>query len=946
MPKKEAADENPSRRGSETSGGKTEKAERNPFPVVGLGASAGGLGALKAFFSRVPENSGMAFIVVIHLSPGQPSMMSELLQKISGIPVSPAADGQLIEPDHAWVIPPDKEITVRGGRIRLRALETGQKCAGFLIDALFRSLARDMGNRSVGVVLSGTGTDGTQGIQEIKAESGLVLAQSEESAEYAGMPASAIGTGRVDLVLPPGEMPEKIGSIFRDPNFGSTPDAADVPAEERAWLDKVFSMLRTHTLHDFSSYKTNTLLRRIHRRMSLQRIDGLEEYVRHLSKNPDEIQSLFQDLLIGVTHFFREPGSFEKLKDILPGRLDRMEEDGTFRAWIPGCSTGEEVYSLAILLRECIDACARRINLQLFGTDINGLAIEKARRGFFPRSIQADVDETRLKRHFIQEGDSYRIRKEIRDDIVFSVQNVLGDPPFLRLHLLCCRNLLIYLNAGAQKRILPLFHYALRPGGLLMLGSSESVGGHGKLFHCLDKKWKIFSRTEVPDALHQPIDFPWRVPPAEMDGPRLPQPSPPPAPDLSRLTRRAILDQFSPAGLLVDAQGEILHTQGRTGKYLETTSGPPTQNILVLARKGLRLELSSALRSARSSGEPVLRRKIGVQTNGDVQMINLHVRPQRTPKSLADHFLVVFEDIPGKPGVSLAEEKDPSGGDSATISELERELQIARENHQSAVEELESANEEMKSTNEEMQSSNEELQSINEELQSSKEELHSLNEELQTVNSELQSKVDELSAAQDDMRNLLNSTEIATIFVDNEIRLRRFTPPATRIVNFIESDVGRPLRDLVTNLAYEGMIADVEAVIRNLTPRNTEVATREGVWFRMRVMPYRTMDNRIAGAVITFSRIDEQKKAQEMLRETIRKTEEARELIHAIFDMNREPMAAVNDDGEIVLGNQSFFDLFGENQGNLEGIGMHSDIQTGWKNSLRGEKNSSSDPSR
>lgn len=892
------------------------------FPIVALGASAGGLRSLNAFFNAVPETSGMAYLVVVHMAPDQRSMMAELLGKVSRIPVATAADGQTVEPDHAYVIPPDREMTVYRGQIQL--MKVVKRGADFLVDALFRSLAQDVGKRAVAVVLSGTGTDGTQGIREIKAAEGLALAESESSAEYGGMPRAAAETGLVDMILPPEEMPTKIGAFFAGLQSGAKAKPAAPSEKEQARLNKIFSILRANTRHDFSAYKVNTLRRRINRRMSLNQIHTMETYLRHLRENPDEVQALFQELLIGVTHFFREPAAFEMLKtSLLPEQLAQLKEDETFRIWIPGCSTGEEVYSLAMILHECLEQTGPRINLQLFGTDIDGRAIEKARQGLYPRGIEADVDEGRLKRFFRRQGEFYQIRKEVRENVIFSLQNVYSDPPFLRLNLLCCRNLLIYLNADAQNKILPLFHYALRPGGLLMLGASESIGPHANLFEAPDPKSKIFRRKETPYPIRQRLVFPSGIPKVEAGpGEALPAPALPPPPDISELTRQAVLDQFAPTAVLVDAKGEIRHVQGRSGKYLEATSGPPTQNILELAREGLRIELSSALRAARSSGKPVLRREVAVQTNGEVQRINLHVRPQLAPKTLAGHYLVAFEDLRREPLEPAASEAAPMESEGARISELERELQITRESHQSTIEELESSNEELKSTNEEMQSSNEELQSINEELESSKEELHSLNEELQTVNSELQSKVDELTAAQDDLRNLLNGTQIATIFVDNEMRLRRFTAQATRLIHLIETDVGRPLRHLTTNLDYDGMISDVAEVLDSLAPRDREVRTREGVWYNMCVMPYRTMDNRIDGAVVTFFSIDGQKQAQERLKETIRQIEQAGELVRAIFDMNEEPMAALNGEGKIVAGNKAFAELFGENPEDLIGIDL------------------------
>ncbi len=906
-----------------------KKMEQSSFPIVGLGASAGGLDALKTFFSKVPETSNMAYIVVVHMSPKQPSIMPELLQKATKITVSAARDGQQIESDHVYVIPPDKDISIYQGQIQL--LDMIRKGVSHPIDFFFRSLAQDRGNQAVGVILSGTGTDGTLGIKEIKGVEGLVLAQSEKSAKYDGMPRSAIGTGLVDMVLPPEEMPERLIQYFiHTAAFKDT--APDPKNEDKPWLNKIFAILRSQLGHDFSYYKLNTILRRINRRMGLNHIQSHATYVRFLRENRDEVDALFRDLLIGVTSFFRDADSFEVLKErVLFQHLQNMQKDAPFRAWIPGCATGEEVYSLAMVLRECLDKASLRVNLQLFGTDIDKCAIDRARDGLFPTSIADDLTEERLNRFFVKTGEMYRIRKEIRDTVVFSVQDVMRDPPFSRLNLLCCRNLLIYLNGAAQKRLIPLFHYTLLPGGILMVGNSETIGGFTSLFEVVDKKWKVFRRKEVPPTLRQPVYFPSGYVREEPADEALTKPSFPRKSDINRLTQQAVMGLFAPTGILVDAKGEILNVQGRTGKYLETPSGPPTNNILDLARDGLRMELSAALRAARDETKRITRKGLAVRTNGSVQTIDLHVCPLKTPEELAGRFLVVFEDV----DIPLVDEHQAHGGrvepsaTSSRITELEHELQVTRESHQTTTEELESSNEELKSSNEEIQSANEELQSTNEELESSKEELQSLNEELQTVNAELQSKVEELSATHDDMRNLLNSTEIATIFVDNDMRIRRFTPQATTIVNLIRSDIGRPLKHVMSNLCYSEMIPDLKEVLRKLTPKETEVRTDKGEWFNMRIMPYRTTDNRIDGAVLTFATIDDQKSAQARLQASMREMQESKELVRSIFDMYSDPMAVLNKEGEVVIANAGFTELMHLPKGGISGVGLvhlHPDL--------------------
>ena len=685
-------------------------------------------------------------------------------------------------------------------------------------------------------------------------------------------------------------------------------------------LPKIFALLRNHTGHDFSVYKKNTILRRIVRRMNLNNIREQDQYIRFLREHPQEVETLFRELLIGVTHFFRDAPSFDVLqKDILPGLLDRLGDGETFRAWIPGCSTGEEVYSLAIILRECLDGFSKRITLQLFGTDIDQYAIEKARNGLFHTGIAADVSADRLNRFFIREGDSFRIRREIRDCVIFSVQDVIKDPPFSRLNLLCCRNLLIYLNASAQKRLVPLFHYTLRPEGVLVLGSSETIGGFIDLFENLNKKWKIFRAKEVPATLRGQVAFP--------TGPGVDTHAMAVHTDtvkaaninLGNITKNLVLERFSPSAVLIDATGNILHVQGRTGKYLEATSGPPTRNVLDMAREGLRIELSSAIRNAATSQREVTRGDLHVRTNGDTQIIHLHVIPLKQPPEVAGQLLVVFEDVAVEPESSDSTPTLsglPPHPPKNRIFELEKELQYTRESHQTTIEELESSNEELKSTNEEMQSANEELQSTNEELESSKEELQSLNEELHTVNSEMQNKVEELSAAQDDMRNLLNSIEIATLFVDNEKRIKRFTREAAKIINLIHSDIGRPIEHVVSNLAYDGMIRDLTRVMETLAPMETEVRTREGNWYAMRIMPYRTTDNRIDGAVLTFTGIDDQKRAQEILHTD---NIDMETLLETVFDANPKPMIVLDSRGNAVIANAAFYGLMEKTPGDVKG---------------------------
>jgi two-component system CheB/CheR fusion protein len=952
MPKKKIVEQKltkPSPRPSAKRSVKTalKNEETKIFPFIGIGASAGGLEALKSFVSNVPKDSGMAYIVIVHMSPGQPSMLAELLQKVSLVPVTSAKDNESIKPDHIYVVPPNSDINVYKGKIQL--LDKLSKGLSLPIDFFLRSLAQDKGLEAAGIILSGTGTDGTLGVKEIKLFDGLVLAQSEESAKYDGMPRSAIDSGVVDMVLAPEEMPEKLAHFFYHFNTAAEQKPSPTDDTDKNWLNKIYSLLRLKIGHDFSLYKKNTIIRRINRRMSLNQIKDFEIYIRFLRENPEEPALLFRELLIGVTNFFRDEQSYEILKQkILPDLLDQRPEDSIFRVWVPACSTGEEAYSLAMIFKEYMDKSNKRISLQLFGTDINKHAVEKARAGIYPDSIVADVNAKRLTRFFIKKNDSYLIKSEIRDCVVFSVQDVLKDPPFSKLNMLCCRNLLIYFDTKAQKKILPLFHYTLFPGGVLMLGSSETIGGATDLFEVLDSKWKIFKRKEQQGTLRQLVEFPTGLPENNLKKLAVSTVAQKKR-TFSDVVKTIVLEDFSPPAVLIDSKGTILYIQGRTGKYLEPASGSPSQNVFSMARQGLKIELQLSLKKAITSGNKIMREGISVLTNGDFQPINLHVLPLKRPAELAGKYLLVFEDK-AKPLKSTsapsAVSKVTDDSSNERIVVLENELQNSHENHQITTEELESSNEELKSTNEELQSSNEELQSTNEEMESSKEELQSLNEELQTVNSELQNKVELLSTAQDDMSNLLNSTEIATIFVDNDGCVKRFTQEATKIINLIQTDIGRPLKHVVPNLISTNLEQDLENVLKKLTSNQSEVRTTDGNWYNMRIIPYRTTDNRIVGAVLTFSSIDSQKKSHKALEKANAKIEQAWSLVRSVFDINPYPMSVHDQDGKIVIANSAFltlfslsseslknFDLFEKTNGLLKAKDRESflDIETNFK---------------
>ena len=891
-------------------------------PVAGIGASAGGLAAFEAFFSGMPADTdpGIAFVLVQHLAPDHKSILTDLVKRYTRMKVFEVADGMAVKPNCAYIIPPNRDMALLNGTLHLLepAAPRGHRLP---IDFFFRSLAQDQRERAIGIVLSGTGSDGTQGVRAIKGEGGMAMAQNPKSTEYDGMPTNAIATGLVDYVLPAAEMPSQLIAYVAHA-FGkiSLPVSPVAPKSEDA-LKKIFLLLRAQTGHDFSQYKQSTVVRRVERRMAVHQIERLEEYVRYLQQNPADVEALFRDLLIGVTGFFRDPEAFGALQEhALPRVFAGKPAGALIRIWVPGCSTGEEAYSLAILLQERMERLKQSFKLQVFATDIDRRAIDCARAGIYPASIAGDISAERLARFFSQESDgsAYRIQKSIRDRVIFSEQDVIKDPPFSKLDLISCRNLLIYMGGGLQKKLFPMFHYALNPDGMLFLGTSETVGEFVDLFATLDRKSKLYQRREEAAGAHrtgllprQPGDEPVARPPGKAPGEsKVP---------VRELTERALLQQYAPSGAVVNERGDIFYLHGRTGKYLEPAPGEAGMNILKMAREGLRPDLTTALHKAVALKAPVRHPGLRIKTNGDFTIVDLTVQPvAANPDSEAAGklFLVVFENAPA-PGPHLSETAAVlgAGGDAsqvatdvdARVATLKQELRAKEEYLQTTNEELATSNEELKSANEEMQSVNEELQSTNEELETSKEELQSVNEELGTVNTELQNKVADLSRSNNDMNNLLAGTGIGTIFVDHQLRIQRFTPTVTQVINLILTDVGRPVSHIVSNLAgYDRLAADVREVLDTLVPKEVEVQTQTGTWYLLRIRPYRTLENVIEGAVITFTEITEIKKAQAALRES----EDLRRLAVVVRDAH-DAIAVQDLEGRILAWNPGAERMYG-----------------------------------
>ncbi len=877
----------------------------NSFYVVGIGASAGGLDALERFFGTMTESSGMAFIVVSHLDPNHISIMPELIQKSTKMKLFQVEDGMILEPNHVYVAPANRDLAILHGTIQLiEPIEAH----GFRlpIDFFFKSLSADLGEKAICIILSGMASDGTAGLKAVKSELGMVMVQDPKSAKFDGMPSSAIKTGLADYILPPEEMPDQLIKYTTQKVKGVLLDRAITDGKIPDSFQKIFILLRTHTNHDFSLYKQNTIYRRVERRMNISQLDSVPNYIRLLQENPVEIKNLFKELLIGVTNFFRDPESFENLKKVLLDLVKSKPDNSQIRIWVPGCSTGEEAYSIAIILRECMDEAKKYFNVQIFATDIDSDAIEKARIGSFS-GIESDVGKERLNRFFKSEGNLFHIRKEIREMLVFAPQSIIKDPPFTKLDLISCRNLLIYLNTELQKRIIPLFHYSLLPNGILFLGSSETIGGFVDLFSIGDKKWKIYKRRDSIYSAQPYLDFPVsrskeRTYETIMKKDKLK--------NIAGLSEKVILQSYSPNCVIIAENGDIVYIHGRTGKYLELTNGEAKMNIFEMAREGLKQELPILIRKVLSSKKSLTVEGIKVKSNGKGLLTNLTIKPVKEPVEMQGSLLMIFEEVIPQKKVPVSKKIRYEKKSEKIINELERELKSTKENLRSTIEELETSNEELKSTNEEMQSTNEEMQSSNEELETSKEELQSLNEELITVNTELQNANDELSVINNNMKNLLDSTDIPTIFLDNNLFIKSFTFNATKVMNLIPSDIGRPITHLATNLKYEKLIEDTKEVLRTLVYKELELQTDNGIWYQMRILPYRTISNVIDGVVITFSNINNLKIAYEEINKLNQDIQFAREYANNIINTVRDSLLILDKDMKVLSANRSFYKMF------------------------------------
>jgi two-component system, chemotaxis family, CheB/CheR fusion protein len=828
------------------------------FPVVGIGASAGGLEAIEGFFANTPSEIKIAFVIIQHLAPEHKSIMGSLLKKYTNLKVTEVCDGTKIEPGCVYLNPPNRDVSIMNGRLLLSepAQARGMRLP---IDYFFRSLAEDRSDKSICIILSGTGTDGTLGLKAIKSACGMAMAQKETQAKYDSMPRSAIDTGLVDYVLPVEKMATTLMKYVKHPYIGGPKKVPTAKEKFENYLQKIFMLIRSTTGHDFSQYKINTIRRRIERRMAVHQINKISEYVAYLQKNPAEIKTLFKDLLITVTNFFRDTKAFKALNEkvVLP-MVKAKPPETAIRVWVPGCATGEEAYSVAILFAEAMKLLNKHFIVQIFATDIDAEAIEYARMGVYPDSIAADVSVERLKKHFLKEENAYRVKKQIREMVVFATQNLVKDAPFSKLDLVCCRNVLIYMNTALQKRILPLFHYTLNPGGYLFLGTSETIGEFADLFSPADLKWKIFKRKQATATLG--LDRPALAlnrltGEAANEAKQRFEPTPA---NIRQLAERTILRDYAPPCVLIDEEFEVLYFNGDTDKYLSMPVGEPTFNLLKIAREDIRYKLSTLVHRSIKERKPAKCKDAKIMYDGNVSPINIVIKPVSDP-SMKNEFMMVLFETPKRPAELRGKRKQLSGrAIDPRVAALEQELQSTKEYLQTTIEELETSNEELKSTNEE-------LQSTNEELETSREELQSTNEELETVNAELQNKVEQLSETNDDLNNLLGCTEIATLFLDEDVKVKRFTPRAAQIFKLISGDVGRPIGDIVHNLQYEDLVSDVGEVLKNLGKIEKEIRTKTGNWFQMRILPYRTVENIIDGVVVTFIDIGKQKRLEAQL---------------------------------------------------------------------------------
>ncbi len=856
------------------------------LPIVGLGASAGGLDAFKKLFSSLPDDSGAAFILIQHLDPTRKSLTADLVGRSTHMRVVEAEDGMPVEANHVYVIPPNEYLSISGHSLHLSP-PTEPRSLRMAIDFFLRSLAESQQENAVGVILSGSGTDGTLGLREIKAAGGMTMVQDPQTAQHDGMPRSAIATGCVDYIVPLERMAETLVAYLYRRARVTTPESV---SEANDPMMRVIGLLQVHTKFDFSGYKKGTLRRRLQHRMSLQHIEQMSVYLDLLRADPAEATALFKELLINVTSFFRDPAAWQLLQEQVIRRLVAAKDDGgVLRVWVPACATGEEAYSLAIVLTDEIHASGKNLRLQVFASDVDTEALNSARAGVYPEGIAAHVSTERLARYFLKDEHTYRVTKDLRDSVVFAQQSLVSDPPFSKLDLVSCRNLFIYLETKIQERLLPLLHFALLDGGYLFLGSAEGVGTQQDLFAAVSAKWRIYRR--VGPTRHERLQFP--VSPTSMPIVRGKMPIGAAPGRVATLAQHLLLQRYARACVIINRIGEILYFHGRTDDYLAQPDGVPTQDLLAMARNGLRAKLRSAVQAAMRDNQAVVVTEVPVRRHGKFPRVKIFVEPLTGMTEAEPLWLVSLEDeaesaTPNPPSPASAA---ANRTDAALVHQLEYELKASKEDLQQTIEELRASNEELMSVNEELQSSNEELET-------SKEELQSVNEELGTANAQLESKISELQATNNDLDNLLTSTNIATLFLDRQLCIRRFTPAATQLFRLIPADIGRPIGDIALRFTDPELLSDAASVLKKAGVPNREVQAQDGRWYVRQVLPYVTRDGPPEGVVVTLSDVA----AEALL--------EARLYAEAIVDTVREPLLVLNPDLHVMSANRSFYATF------------------------------------
>ena len=861
------------------------------FPIVGIGMSAGGLEVASSFLRAMPADSGMAFVIVQHLDPTRESLLAELLSRETKMPLAQVKEGMRVEPDHVYVIVPAKTLLIKGGVFRLEEPEE-KRGLRHPIDKFFASLAHDKKEKAIAIILTGAGSNGSAGLLDIKQAGGLCIAQEPKTAKFDSMPRHAIATNLIDYVLAPEDMPKALIEYVQHSYIAEKPEVIEAGSSTR--IDDVLTMLRTSGIHDFGPYKRTTLARRIHRRMGLAHIENLDDYVALLKEDRPELSALGKDLMINVTAFFRDPEAWDALgHDVIAPIIERAAPDQAIRAWVTACSTGEEAYSVAMLLTEYAEASGKKLNIKVFATDAAEHHLGAARKATFPGSMVEALSPERLERFFDKIDDNYyRVKPHIRERVLFAPQNLLNDPPYSRMDLVCCRNLLIYLQPQAQDKILSLAHFALREGGYLFLGNAETIGARGHLFANISKRWRIYQRLGA--ARSSAINFSdW---PSADDGFTRTKMKP----KLADIAIKALADHFAPASVLIDRNYGVLHFHGATEDFLTQPAGTPTMDVLAMAREGLRLPIRSAVQKAIEERKSASIRTM-IKLGEDKAAVLVTASPVRHDDD--DNGMILLTFARDRQMFIQPDEDIVLPADSVLRDDIEKQLRAAREEMHSTVEQYETTNEELTAANEEVTSVNEELQATNEELEASKEELQALNEELSTINAQLDRKIVELGNVSDDLKNLLMGNDIATIFLDAEMRIKWFTPAIDTVFSLREEDIGRPIANFAPNFAGGGLLEKAQAAVVHLLTSEAEVESDAGRCFRMRVLPYRTHDNRIAGAVATFVDITD-------LKQTFSATKEAEEFSAAIIESVRTPLLVLDDSLRIQMISAAFSRMF------------------------------------